>query len=107
MANSFHRTMRSFEADSFRAYGAVLVVAILVLAAWLTWSMAARVSVVEVSSAGRVEAVSAVHQVESAVAGQVVSAPRKLGEAVEPGDLLVELDSRPQQIELTRTRAQQ
>jgi multidrug resistance efflux pump len=107
MANAFQRTMRSFEADSFRAYGAVLITAMVLLAAWLTWSVVARVSVVEVSSAGRVESVSAVHQVESAVAGQVVSAPRKLGEAVQAGDLLVELDSRPQQIELTRTQAQQ
>ncbi|HEX4382716.1 MAG TPA: HlyD family efflux transporter periplasmic adaptor subunit [Myxococcales bacterium] len=98
--------MRSFDADAFRVYGAVLIVAIVILASWLTWSVAARVSVVQVSSAGRVESVSAVHQVESAVAGQVVSAPRKLGEAVDAGDLLVELDSRPQQIQLERTRAQ-
>ncbi|HZX97851.1 MAG TPA: biotin/lipoyl-binding protein, partial [Myxococcales bacterium] len=99
--------MRSFEADSFRAHGVVLVLAIAVLAGWLSWSFLARVSVVQVTSSGRVESVRAVHQVDSPVEGQVVRAPRQLGDAVEAGDLLVELDSRPLQIELARTRAQE
>src|SRR3954470_1073048 len=107
MPNAFQRTMRSFEADSFRAHGVVLVLAIAVLAGWLSWSFLARVSVVQVTSSGRVESVRAVHQVDSPVEGQVVRAPRQLGDAVEAGDLLVELDSRPLQIELARTRAQE
>jgi len=107
MPNAFQRTMRSFEADSLRAHGVVLVMAMAILASWLAWSVLARVSILQLTSKGRVESVRAVHVVESPVAGQVVRAPRHLGEVVEQGDLLVELDSRPLQIELTRTRAQQ
>jgi membrane fusion protein (multidrug efflux system) len=107
MPNAFQRTMRSFEADSFRAHGVVLVVAMAILASWFAWSLLARVSIFQLASSGRIESVRAVHLVESPVAGQVVRAPRHLGDAVEQGDLLVELDSRPLQIELARTRAQQ
>src|SRR3954453_8189472 len=82
MANAFQRTMRSFEADSFRAHGVVLLVAMAILASWLAWSMLARVSILQVASSGRIESVRAVHLVESPVAGQVIRAPRHLGDAV-------------------------
>ncbi|HEY2030003.1 MAG TPA: HlyD family efflux transporter periplasmic adaptor subunit [Myxococcales bacterium] len=107
MANGFHRTLRSFEADSFRLGASVLVAAMVVLAAWLTWCFFSRVAVVEIASSGRVESISAVHQVDSSVAGEVVRVAHQLGDEVQPNDLLIELDARPQQIELEKTRAEQ
>jgi len=106
MANGFHRTLRSFEADSFRVGGVVLISAMAVLAAWLGWCFFARVAIVQVASSGRVESISAVHQVESSVAGQVVRAERKLGDEVQAGDLLFELDTRPERIELEEAQAE-
>jgi multidrug resistance efflux pump len=107
MANGFQRTLRSFEADSFRIGAVVLLSGMAVLAVWIGWCLFARVAILQVATSGRVESIRAVHQVESSVAGQVVRAPRQLGEEVQPGDLLVELDTRPQQIELAQARAQQ
>ena len=65
----------------------------MLLAAWLTWFLAARVALYEVSQTARVEAETASHEVDAPVAGRVVKSALALGRLVKAGDLLLELEA--------------
>ncbi len=75
------------------------------LAAWGAWFVGARVARVEVSQAARVEVEEAARGVESTVDGRIVVSHLELGRNVALGDVLVELDATPQQLEQKEARA--
>ena len=105
MAIPFARSMRSLEADSFRLSGTMLAVAGLLLAAWCGWFFLAEVSLYEVSEAARVEVAAASHPVAAPVAGRIVATHVALGQEVQAGDLLLELEARTEAIELEEERS--
>ncbi|MEJ0099612.1 MAG: HlyD family efflux transporter periplasmic adaptor subunit [Pseudomonadota bacterium] len=85
----------------------VLIGAVLLIAAWLAWAMIARVSLYAVSSEARVELQSATYPIASPFLGRVVSADLRVGRSVRRGEVLVEIDSMPQQLQLQEAQAEQ
>jgi membrane fusion protein (multidrug efflux system) len=104
---SFPRTNEQLQGGRDPATTWVLMGAVLLIAAWLTWAMVARVSLYAVSNQARVELESATYPISSPFLGRVVSADLRVGRSVQRGDLLVEIDSMPQQLQLREARAEQ
>jgi membrane fusion protein (multidrug efflux system) len=106
MPVTFTQTMRSLEADGFRrpfgglAFGGFLLVVV------FGWAFLARIQVYEVSQQARLEVEREAHPVAAPVEGRVVAAYLELGRAVQPGDVLLELDSEGQQLRLAEEQTQ-
>ena len=109
MATPFLRSLRSVEGDGFRGALAGLLVAAAVLGAWTVWMLSGRVARYEVSDDARLEVNRAIHVLQSPLLGRVVASRLELDAEVRAGDILVELDSNPEQLQLeeeqTRLRA--
>lgn len=94
MASPHHRTLRALDADgplrSWVAWG----IAGTLLLLWLAWFLGGEVTVFEASRSARVEAIAAAHPVTAAQSGRVVRAARRLGDRVNAGDVILELDDR-------------
>lgn len=97
--------MRSLAADDGRPSVAGVLVAAAVLGLWTAWLTLGRVSVYEQSASARVEVDRAVHPLDSTAAGRVVRTRLALGQRVEAGDVLVEIDTRAQELERVETLA--
>lgn len=105
MAIPFSRSLRSLDADSYRLSSATMIVALVLLAAWVAWFVSAEVALYEVSEAARVEVREASHPVEAPVAGRILETHIVLGRPVEAGDLLVELEARTEALQLEEQRS--
>ena len=100
MPASFHRVNQSLRSDNgFRSL-TTLVVAVALLAAWITWALTARVTRYEVAGSARLEADGAAYPIQSNVAGRIVSTNLVLGREVQAGDILAEVDSEDQRLSL-------
>jgi membrane fusion protein (multidrug efflux system) len=75
------------------------------IAGFVTWAVAARVPVMKVSTEGRLEPHNAVYRLEPPAAGRVVRSLLNLDEEVKEGDLLIEFDTRAEQLELEQSKA--
>lgn len=100
----FSRTFAQLVADDGRSTTWVLGGAALVLGAWLFWAEWARISLYEVSRDARLELDSATYPIESPFLGRVVECNLQVGQRVHRGDVLVELDAMPDQLELNQER---
>jgi membrane fusion protein (multidrug efflux system) len=105
MASPFSRTTRSLNADSYRRSILGLVIVMLALAAWAAWLFLASVALYEVSDSARLEVDSAVHPVQSPLAGRVVATHLLMGRQVQAGDLLIELDSATNRLQLNEEQS--
>jgi membrane fusion protein (multidrug efflux system) len=101
----FSKTTQSLALDSSRIVLVSLALAGLSLAAWLLWFSFGSVTVYEVSRQARLEVGSAPREISSLQAGRVVSSNVVIGQKVRAGDVLVELDSKPQQLRLAEAEA--
>jgi membrane fusion protein (multidrug efflux system) len=105
MSTAFSRTVRTLHADGFRpslvGVGAVL----LLLGSWAAWSLLARVTLYEVSANARLEIDRAAYAIQAPLSGHVSSVQLAIGRQVKAGDILLELDSAPQQFYLGEERA--
>ena len=106
MRSQFQLTAASLSTDRASRTIWILGAAVLTLAAWLAWAALAHVSLYAVSSSARVELDGATYPVDSPFVGRIVSTRLKVGSAVRRGDMLVELDCMPQQLELQEMRVQ-
>jgi membrane fusion protein (multidrug efflux system) len=95
---AFERSFAALAADSGTPAAISLAIATGLLGAWIVWGTAGRVSLYEVSTSSRVEIVGATAPLESPFLGKVVRSSLTLGRVVEAGELLVELDSRSEQL---------
>jgi len=106
---AFSRSTRALEADRGRVAHTAILVALLLLGAWIAWSFVARVPIFETSDAARLEVERASHPVEASVAGRIHSTRLAVGRTVNAGEVLVELDATTQKLQLqeeqTRTAA--
>lgn len=104
MASSFHRTSQSLRLD--RGIGSItaFVVAIALTAAWLVWAFQAVVVRYEVSDSARLEVDAAAYPIEAPAAGRLTVSRLVLGKEVRAGDVLVELESRSEQLTLEQER---
>jgi len=105
VATTFSRTTRALRADGFRRWVVGLGVIGVLLVAWGTWFIGARDARVEVSQTARVEVEEAARAVESTVDGRIVVSHLELGRAVALGDVMLELDAKPQELEQNEARA--
>jgi len=98
--------MRSLHADgrSRRAIWFLLIPAV-VLTAWTAWFLGAHVSRYEVTDRARLEVDQAVHVLQAPIAGRVIASGLVMGRQVQAGDLVLELDAAPQQLQLQESRA--
>src|SRR5712692_3604000 len=108
MSTAFSRTLRSLERDGFRRYFWGFSLAILLLGAWLAWFCLSPVGRYEVSDTARLEVNQAMYLVQAPITGRVVASHLVLGRMVRAGDILVDLDSKPERLQLAeeRTRLQ-
>src|SRR6266566_4015202 len=104
MLSSFSRSVRSLDADSPYRSVFALWFAMALLGAWVAWFLLARVAVYEISDRADVEVDRSAHPVEAQFAGRVVSSRLALDREVKLGELLVELDTDAQQLQLKEER---
>lgn len=106
MPIAFSRSMRSFDASDFRGPILSIVVVAIVLGGWFLWAVRARVSLYEVTDTARLEVEYAAYPIEAQVAGRVIKNYLVLGQRVEAGQLLVELDDASQRLQLAEQQTQ-
>jgi multidrug resistance efflux pump len=70
-----------------------MLLAVVLLSAWITWFFFAQVTVYEVSGVARLEVSKAAHSVEAQVSGRIRATYLILGQVVQDGDVLVELNA--------------
>jgi multidrug resistance efflux pump len=104
MSTAFPRTDRALSADGSRRFAIWIVVALVLLAAWTAWFLAAPVTVYEVSSEARLEIDRALHPVSAPVDGVIVKNTLALDRQVKEGDVLVELEAKPERLQLEEER---
>jgi uncharacterized membrane protein (UPF0127 family)/multidrug resistance efflux pump len=105
MSTPFSRSMQSLAADGFRRPLVGMCLAVVLLSAWAAWFFFAGVTLYEVSAAARLEVSEAAHPVEAQVAGRVRASHLVLGQEVQAGDVLVELDVDAQRLQLEEERS--
>ncbi|MBI4911595.1 MAG: HlyD family efflux transporter periplasmic adaptor subunit [Acidobacteria bacterium] len=77
---------------------ATLAIAGALMAAWTGWFLLAKITLFEVTEQARVQAGVATYPVEAVVPGRVLSSHLDIGRQVKGGEVLVELDARPEQL---------
>ncbi|MEO7178971.1 MAG: HlyD family efflux transporter periplasmic adaptor subunit [Allosphingosinicella sp.] len=105
MTFQFSKTTQSLALDSSRIVMISLALAGLALVAWLLWFALGSVTVYEVSRQARLEVGSAPREISSLLAGRLTRAPIVIGQKVRAGDVLIELDSTRQQLQLAEAQA--
>lgn len=100
MSTSFSRTMRSLESDNFRSWFVGLFLVVLALLAWGYWLIFSEITLYEISPVARLEVDRGVHPIEALVEGRVVRTELALGREVKAGEVLVEIDSSAQKLQL-------
>jgi multidrug resistance efflux pump len=98
--SEFARSFRELQTEERGGTGWILSGALLMLFAWLGWAIFARFSVVEASADARIELDGATYPIEAPLQGRVVMANLHVGRQVQRDEVLVELDSMPEQLEL-------
>lgn len=89
----FDHTLRSLEIDARSWRPASYLVPTVLLAAWLAWFCLEEVPRYEVALDGRVVAAAGVHEVAPAFPGRVARRLLRLGDRVEAGQVLLELEA--------------
>jgi membrane fusion protein (multidrug efflux system) len=105
MPSPFSRTIRSLDADSSRLSHIAVVAVAAILGAWSLWFLAARVAIYETSEAARLEVDAATHPIEAVVSGRVLKTNLAIGREVQAGDMLIELESDAQRLQLLEEEA--
>jgi membrane fusion protein (multidrug efflux system) len=101
----FSKTTQSLALDSSRIVMISLALAGLALVAWLLWFGFGNVTVYEVSRQARLEVGSAPREISSLLAGRLTRTHIVIGQKVRAGDVLIELDSKRQQLRLAEAEA--
>lgn len=97
--------MRARAADSLPRPLVAGAVALVLLALWSWWFAGARISLYETSDTARLEVAPVGNAVDAPVAGRIVAYHLVLGQKVEQGQLLVELDATISEQHLVEARA--
>jgi len=102
---AFSRSMRSLHADG-RSRRAIwfLLIPVVVLAAWTTWFVKSHVARYEVTDRARLEVDQAVHVMQAPISGRIVYSGLVLGRELKAGDLVVEIEAGPQQLQLQESK---
>lgn len=104
MSISFRRTNLMLEGDHGRISALILAIGLILLGAWITWAFRAHITRYEVSDSARLEVTAATYPVQANVSGRLISNHLVLGREVQAGEVLAELDSRAEQLNLDEER---
>ena len=105
MAYPFERTLRSLHGYESGTRVLLVVLVALGVGGIVAWATLAEVPIVKVSSQARIEPHNAVYRIEPPSAGRVVRSLLNLDEDIKEGDLLIEFDTRAEQLELDQSKA--
>jgi multidrug resistance efflux pump len=106
MSVAFAQSMRALTADRGRWSWTGLLVVCMLLGAWCTWFVGARVAVYEVTQSARLEVDQAVHPIATPVAGRIVTTHLVVGRSVQAGEVLAELDAEAPRLQYEEARTQ-
>ena len=102
----FPKSFSSINSESDGRSPLVPAVVLALLVAWGAWFLWVPVSIYETSEHARIEVARAAHPVDSPVLGRVVAIPGlALGRMLKAGDVLIEVDSEGQRLELAEVEA--
>lgn len=104
--SDFDRTVRAMSLQRPGGTFWAMCTALACLAAWAAWGLLARVWLYEITPDARIELDSATYPVASPVPGRVTRVNLYVGQAVKRGDVLIEIDSMPQQLQLQQARVE-
>lgn len=104
MASIFSRSVRSLEAERFRRYAWMWLLAFGLLVGWGVWFVGVSVDLM-VTSRAQVQWEKSTHVLASPVTGRVKHSFLVLGKAVKVGDVLLELESEAQRLRLEEEQA--
>ncbi|MEP7342720.1 MAG: HlyD family efflux transporter periplasmic adaptor subunit [Acidobacteriota bacterium] len=105
MPTPFTRCTRALNADGFNRSAIVILLTAILLGGWLAWFGLARVALYETTDAARLEVDRAVHPIEVLIGGRVTVTNLKVGREVKAGDVLVELETESQRLQLVEEQA--
>jgi multidrug resistance efflux pump len=100
MSIAFSRSMRSLSTSGFRGSIWGLLIALALLGLWISWALQTRIPLYEASTDARLEAEHAAHAIEAPIAGRVIANHLTVGEQVQAGQVLVELDADAERLQL-------
>lgn len=100
MPTPFSRSARSLNADGFRFSTLGLLLIALALGSWMAWFCLSRVALYEITETARLEVDQAAHPIASQVFGRVITTHLVLGRDVQRGEMLVELDTNEQRLQI-------
>ena len=106
MINDFARTMRSLEAERGGPQLVAVGLLLLAIAGWVTWLMLARMEVHAVSDQARIQVATTAHVARFEASGRVSRVLVDVGQRVEAGEVLAELDTQAQELDLVQLRAE-
>jgi membrane fusion protein (multidrug efflux system) len=104
MSTAFSRTLRLLDADRGRRSIAGLLAAAALLGGWAAWSAMARVTLYEITPTARLEVDRAIYPIQAPMLGRVTATSLQVGKRVRAGEILVELDSSPERMEVSEER---
>ncbi|MDQ3011670.1 MAG: HlyD family efflux transporter periplasmic adaptor subunit [Acidobacteriota bacterium] len=105
MPTPFTRCTRALNADGSNRLVWMIVLVALLIGGWLAWFALARVALYETTDAARLEVDRAVHPIEVLIGGRVTATNLKVGREVKTGDVLVELETESQRLQLVEEQA--
>lgn len=106
MTAHFSHTMVALSNDRPRQAHLVWAAAAIGVAAWSVWFFTAPVTLYASSQAAQIEALGAAHAIDVPMAGKLISLrARLLGLAVQPGDIIAELDATEDRLRLVEAQA--
>jgi membrane fusion protein (multidrug efflux system) len=105
MPTAFTRTIHGLRADGFASSVIWVLAAIVFLGAWSWWLFYARVARYETSESARLEVDRAAYVLQADSPGRIVMSNLVLGREVQAGDVLVELDTNPERLEIAEHMA--
>lgn len=96
----FRRTLKALQSDTIRGASLLTLVALLLVAGWGSWLFRRDLPDYAVSQRARTEVSTPPFPVESPVRGRLLGIHIKMGDEVKAGDLLFELESASERLEL-------
>lgn len=105
MSNSFQSVSRSLAKDRGLTSGFALCIGVVLLSAWIAWAFLSSITRYEISDSARLEVDSAPYPVQANISGQLWRSKLVLGEQIQAGDVLAELDTQTEQLNLREEQA--
>ncbi len=107
MPTAFTHTFQALQADRPRAAIAGIFAASLLAGGCVAWALCAPVRLYEATASARLEVERAIYPIASPVAGRVTVVHLTIGREVTEGEILVEIDSAAERLQIREDQARQ